>query len=209
MARPNLLVGHFPLRGAGATDTYLIYGNLFYDNPSEALFQGEGNITLYNNVFVNPHGPGVHIQPHNATPREIEVFHNTVVARGDGIVIRGVSPGFEPLVFGNAVFADPPFSGSTPQYNLGETLGAAERYLRSPYASPPALDVSPKRMQVLSHVPPPEVLSRRPDSNLDFSGTPRVISTLGALTYRADGWPTTLDLVAVRRGEHHHNPGVD
>lgn len=52
-ARPNLLVGGFPLIGWGAKDYYEIYGNLFYDDPTEALFQGTGNIMIYNNIFVN------------------------------------------------------------------------------------------------------------------------------------------------------------
>jgi len=40
-ARPNLLVGGFPLSGWGANDYYEIYGNFFYQNPTEALFQGD------------------------------------------------------------------------------------------------------------------------------------------------------------------------
>ena len=35
--RPNVLVGHFPLDGAGAEDDYAIYGNFFYHNPREAF----------------------------------------------------------------------------------------------------------------------------------------------------------------------------
>ena len=46
-ARPNLLVGGFPPTGWGANDSYEIYGNFFYNNPVEALFQGTGNIKLY------------------------------------------------------------------------------------------------------------------------------------------------------------------
>jgi hypothetical protein len=38
-ARPNVLVGHWPVRGDGSKDTYEIYGNFFYQNPTEALFQ--------------------------------------------------------------------------------------------------------------------------------------------------------------------------
>ena len=38
--RPNLLVGHFPLSGPGVDDVYEIYGNFFYQNPTEALFSG-------------------------------------------------------------------------------------------------------------------------------------------------------------------------
>jgi len=35
-ARPNVLLGHFPLAGAGSEDRYLVYGNFFQHNPSEA-----------------------------------------------------------------------------------------------------------------------------------------------------------------------------
>ena len=52
-ARPNVLVGHFPLEGRGADDDYSIHGNFFYQNRNEALFQGEGNVALYGNLFVN------------------------------------------------------------------------------------------------------------------------------------------------------------
>ncbi|BBJ22606.1 hypothetical protein W01_05330 [Candidatus Nitrotoga sp. AM1P] len=55
LARPNVLVGHWPVKGNGSKDTYEIYGNFFYQNPMEALFQGEGNIALYNNLFVKDH----------------------------------------------------------------------------------------------------------------------------------------------------------
>src|SRR5262249_5346580 len=43
-ARPSVLVGHFPREGRGADDHYVIYGNFFYQNRNEALFQGEGNV---------------------------------------------------------------------------------------------------------------------------------------------------------------------
>jgi hypothetical protein len=48
--RPNLLVGHFPLSGPGKDDVYEIYGNFFYQNPQEALLQGEGNVAVYSNI---------------------------------------------------------------------------------------------------------------------------------------------------------------
>ncbi|MDE2366454.1 MAG: right-handed parallel beta-helix repeat-containing protein, partial [Betaproteobacteria bacterium] len=85
MARPNVLVGHWPLTGPGSNDRYLVYGNFFYQNPDESLFQGEGNIALYNNLFVNNFGDAVRIQPHNDTPREVGVFYNTIIAAGAGV----------------------------------------------------------------------------------------------------------------------------
>ena len=41
-ARPNLLVGHWPLSGTGQNDVYEIYGNFFYENPTRRrCFKGK------------------------------------------------------------------------------------------------------------------------------------------------------------------------
>ena len=110
-ARPNVLVGHFPREGKGAEDDYAIHGNFFYQNRNEALFQGEGNVALYGNLFVNAYGDAVRIQPHNDIPRRLTVAFNTVLARGAGIV-RGAkarrAAGIQQDVFANAVFAGVP-----------------------------------------------------------------------------------------------------
>ena len=45
--------GTLPAAGAAPTTTYAIYGNFFYQNRLEALFQGEGNVAFYGNVLVN------------------------------------------------------------------------------------------------------------------------------------------------------------
>ena len=50
-----------------------------YQNRNEALFQGEGNVALYGNLFVNDHGDAVRIQPHNDIPRRVVVAFNTVL----------------------------------------------------------------------------------------------------------------------------------
>ena len=75
-----MLVGHFPRVGRGAEDHYVIYGNFFYQNRNEALFQGEGNVALYANVFVNDFADGVRVQPHNDVPRRVVIAYNTIVA---------------------------------------------------------------------------------------------------------------------------------
>jgi hypothetical protein len=85
---------------------YQIYGNCFYENHSgEALFQGEGHVALYHNLFVNHGGDAIWIQPHNDRPRMIRVFRNTIVAAGTGIRVRGSDQRFAQTVVGNAVFA--------------------------------------------------------------------------------------------------------
>ncbi len=91
----------------GIDDQYVTYSNLFYQNPNESLFQGEGNIALYNNLFVNNYGDAIRIQPHNDVPRHINIFYNTVIASGKGISIinKTDSPSYPQKVAGNAIFA--------------------------------------------------------------------------------------------------------
>lgn len=93
-ARPNVLVGHFPPSGAGMEDRYLVEGNVFFGNPTEALFQGEGNITLLGNLFINPYGDGIVVQPHHDVPRRVEVARNFVATRGSPISVRDTDPRF-------------------------------------------------------------------------------------------------------------------
>jgi hypothetical protein len=194
MARPNLLVGHWPLEGPGANDRYLIYGNFFYDNPSgEPLFQGEGNVALYNNAFVNPSGSAILIQPHRGVPREIRVFNNTVVARDAGIIIRGVASGHQPVVAANAVFAGEPFLGLDGAGNLGLPYAEAAQHMRAPFAAPPQLDVSPRGVLRVSSVLLPEPLRRLPGAAADYDGHARGAEDVGAFAYRPRGRPLALE----------------
>jgi hypothetical protein len=121
MARPNVLLGHWPLLGPGIDDRYLVYGNLFVDNPAEALFQAEGRLALYNNVFINRQGDGIHIQPHNDIPRDMDIFYNTVLARDAGIVIRqkpAFGERFAQRVEANLISAGRPLEGGEDRYNV-------------------------------------------------------------------------------------------
>jgi hypothetical protein len=106
-ARPNVLVGHFPDGGPGIEDRYLIEGNLFFGNPAESLFQGEGNITLAGNLFVNPYGDGIAVQPHHAVPRRIEIARNFIAARGVPLRVLGTDPRFPASVHDNAIVSVP------------------------------------------------------------------------------------------------------
>jgi hypothetical protein len=148
MARPNVLVGHASLAGPGLGDWYHIYGNVFYQNPHEALFQGEGNLALYNNLFVNTYAteiPAIAIQRHNWRPRNVHVFHNTVVARRRGISIRGGMAGHEQLAYANIVFADIPVSEEFFSENFTGTYEMASIYLSRPFADLGSLDLYPRR----------------------------------------------------------------
>ncbi len=139
-ARPNLLVGHWPLSGTGMNDHYLIYSNFFYQNPTgEPLFQGEGHLALYDNLFVNRNGGAVWIQPHNDVPRRVEVFNNTVVATATGIRLTGVNPSYSQYAAANAIFAATPLNldGNVTAYdNVTGSYATAATYLVNPAAAP-------------------------------------------------------------------------
>jgi hypothetical protein len=118
-ARPNVLLGHFPLVGAGNEDRYLLYGNVFLHNPSEALLQAEGRVAMYDNVLINPSGDAIRIQPHNDVPRDMLIFSNSVVASGTGIQVRQPegSP-YRQRIVGNIVSATVPIKGGEAEHNL-------------------------------------------------------------------------------------------
>jgi hypothetical protein len=118
-ARPNVLLGHFPLAEAESEDRYLVYGNLFLHNPSEALFQAEGRVALYDNMFINGSGDAIRIQPHNDMPRDMMIFSNTVLASGVGIQVRQAEgAAYRQRVVANVVSAGNPLSGGEAEHNF-------------------------------------------------------------------------------------------
>ena len=146
LARPNVLVGHWPVKGNGSKDNYEIYGNFFYQNPTEALFQGEGNLALYNNLFVNGHGNAIRIQPHNDIPRTIHVFYNTVITPETGIsIISGQgSENYVQHVSANVIFASRPIAAKSQESNsIGQSEDAVD-YLWKPFAPLGTMDLYPK-----------------------------------------------------------------
>ena len=111
LARPNVLLGAFPTVGEGRDDRYEFVGNTLFDNPSEALFQGEGNLSLAGNVFVNGRGDAVVVQPHHDRPRRVTIADNFVAATGRGIVVTGADPRARQSVVRNLVYAGTPLAG--------------------------------------------------------------------------------------------------
>lgn len=120
-ARPNVLLGHWPLQGEGSEDRYLVYRNVFVNNPTEALLQAEGRVSLFNNIFINAFGDAVNIRPHNDIPRDMEIFYNTILASGAGIRISEPSmqdAGFTQRVSGNVISAAHPLQARNAEHNL-------------------------------------------------------------------------------------------
>jgi hypothetical protein len=190
-ARPNLLVGHLPLSGPGTEDRYLIYGNFFYDNATEALLQAEGNVAVYSNVFVNPNGSAVNVQPHNDVPRVVDFHFNTVLASGHGVRVVGGDPGFTQRATGNAVFAEPAIEAPQVSDNVMGVRSSAADVLTAPDAALGAgFDVAPASAGSLTV---DAALPDLPNIGLDFDGRPRDPAVAGAYS-GASAW--TLDRTA-------------
>lgn len=194
--RPNLLVGHFPLSGAGSGDRYEIYGNFFYENPTEALFQGEGNIALHDNLFVNSSGSAINIQPHLDAPRDVAVYHNTVVASGNGIRVSGAAAGFTQRIVGNAAFAATPITGPNQQQNFTGTYAAAASELNAPFAAIGSLDLFPKSGRLTGAAIDLSSFAQYTDGTRDFNGRTRAGTFHGAYEGSGtnDGWRLALQI---------------
>ncbi|MEG0821680.1 MAG: hypothetical protein RR412_08180 [Burkholderiaceae bacterium] len=171
-ARPNLLIGHVPTAGPGEFDSYRVFGNLLFDNPTESLLQAEGNLAIYNNLLVNPQGDALRVMAHRHRPRTVTVFHNTVVARGLGIEISGGEPGYERSAMGNWIFAQHVVLDATAG-NAIEPFARAQHCLVNPLQAPPALDLSPRAGALSEGAPLPVALGALPGARDDFLGRPR------------------------------------
>jgi hypothetical protein len=179
-ARPSVLLGHFPKHGVGAADRYLVHGNLFFGNPTEALFQAEGNVALHKNLLVNHAGDAVRIQPHKDVPRDIVVTHNTVVASGTGVSLTGAAPGHRQLVAGNAVFAGRPFATLVVGENFGAPYDRAAAYLTRPTAALADIDLAPRPGKLHFRGAPLAAGDELPASATDYRHLPLDVPVFGA-----------------------------
>jgi hypothetical protein len=181
MARPNLLVGHWPLSGSGVDDVYEIYGNFFWQNPSEALFQGEGNIAFHDNLMVT-NGDALNIQTHNDAPRTVRIFNNTIVAGGRGIGVSGGASGFTQTVIGNAVFASTSISvsgaGTSAVNNVTGSTASAADLLTNPTGPLGQLNLYPKAGALSGTALDPAPWSSFVAADRDFNGTSKTNWTM-------------------------------
>ena len=131
LARPNVLVGHFPRQGQGSDDRYEIASNVFFDNPTEALLQGEGNLDVRGNLFYTSGSVAVAIQPHHDVPRSVNLARNFVAAVQRGIWVTGGEPGSRQVVVGNEVYAGEPLRGGDGRDNITGGYDQARQALGS------------------------------------------------------------------------------
>ena len=182
-ARPNLLLGHFPPDGPGQHDRYLVYGNLFYENPHERLFQGEGNLALYNNLFVNTYGDALIVRRHNDVPKDVRILNNTVLARRAGIQLEQPDDRYRQVIAGNAVFAESPVAAPGEvrvENNFAAPFDAAVDHLQRPYADWSEIDLSPVDGALRRDEPLPAYGTDLPEFDRDPNGRPRSREVYGA-----------------------------
>lgn len=145
--RPNVLVGAFPNSGAGSLNLYDIYGNFFFHNHREALFQGSGRISLHDNIFVDgPHDyPAVVLMRQNFPLKVAYVYNNTVYTTERGIYFE--TPALvADAVIGNLVFGSAPITGSIRRSsdNLVGSVASAPDYVNSPSFELSSMDFYPR-----------------------------------------------------------------
>lgn len=191
LARPNVLIGDVPASGAGSGNHYEVYGNVFLGNPTEALFQGEGNLALYANVFVNHDGPGIVVRPHNGSVRDVQIFGNTVVASAAGIVVGGGNATHRQNVDVNVVFARAPITARNQFANIVGNYDEAAQHLVEPRGLPGKLDVTPRPGRARGPMVDVGEWRAYSDWDRDFEGRVRDWTLRGA-TSRERGTPAWL-----------------
>lgn len=205
-SRPCVLFGHFPPSGNGSHDIYEVYGNFFYNNPTEALIQITANTALYNNVFVNQVSPTdygtVVITNHEGfPPRDIRVFHNTVVSTSQegGIVLYSPNTSYQQYCYANAVFSNgsPVLGfGANAVDNITDTYLHASNYVKAPFEVIPGLDVFPLSGQLQGALTSSSLFTTHADYGLDFNGDTYDWTYRGA--YADDGinqgWTLALEI---------------
>ena len=176
--RPNLLVGGFPDSGAGSMDMYEIYGNFFYHNPREALFQGSGRISFHDNVLVDGQYTAAIFRDHDLPLKLAYVYNNTVYSTQAGITIGSAAPQGE-AVIGNAVFAAKPLSGSisNQQDNVTDTMANAALYVTAPSFTLGKMKFYPLPGKLQGTALPLLQFASDPDYNLDFNRTAKASMT--------------------------------
>jgi hypothetical protein len=171
-ARPNVLVGGFPAMGTGKDDYYEVYGNFFYNNPVEALFQGTGNIMIYDNIFVNHANPAgfraVYITPHNGvSPQNVKIFHNTIWSNtvAGGIRINNPDVNYRQYITGNVAFSPDASTAITANSsvtllsdNITDSYASANHYVISAARKLSKLNLYPRAGKLKEKVPAPQTL---------------------------------------------------
>jgi hypothetical protein len=172
------LVDPFPYSGTGSGDLYEIYGNLFYRNEDEALFQGTGRISLHDNIFLAAGAGQVSVvfADHNGPLKVVHAYNNTIYSQ-DGGGIRFAAPAREAdAVVGNLIVTGGVWLRGPISESSGNVLGSAadaSQYFAAPSETLGQVDLYPKAGCPACSGPPLPVASYKgeTESDRDFNGT--------------------------------------
>jgi hypothetical protein len=204
-ARPNVLLGAFPPDGPGANDEYEVYGNVFYQNPVEALLQATGNLALYDNIFVNHRDPSgyraVYVTAQNGfRPRSVRMFHNTIwtVNSAGGVRLYNADPAYRQVCRANAVFAAQPVTNwADTADNVTDSYAAAAQYVTRATTDILALDLFPANGLLTGTASSATLFDGLTAADRDFNGTPYDWTYRGAYggCCSNPGWALRLDTI--------------
>jgi len=136
------------------------------------------------------------VQPHNDVPKNVWLFHNTVIASDAGIRLEGDVENYLRALTGNVVFAASPAARRLETDNVIGQYAQAETYLSNPFASPGRLDLKIKSDIVVARPAACAFLDIFPNANRDFEGAPYEACGVGAYAKspRALKWSPNLEL---------------
>ncbi|MDD5570205.1 MAG: T9SS type A sorting domain-containing protein [Bacteroidales bacterium] len=207
-SRPCVLLGAFPSTSFGANDTYEVYGNFFYNNPTEALIQITGNTALYSNVFVNNANPlgfiTICITNQNGfKPRNINVFHNTVLSNttSGGLWLYSPNSSYQQHCYANAVFSASAIGGFANELDdVSDTYANAATYINSPSTTLASLDMYPKAGKLQGTLTSNTLFKSFTDFDKDFNGNTYDWTYRGAYSGAGanPGWHLQLDIMPVK-----------
>lgn len=196
-ASPTVHLGRSPAVGAGASDGYEVYGNLFYENArlDQILLRADAPTILHDNLLVNSLGGAVALSAGGA------VYDNTIYAAGRAVE---VSAGAVPIT-GNAVFSSSPtpIVGGAAALDVVDTLGRAAGYVRAPGLPLGMLDLYPRAGSALVGAPHDlSAFSAHLDFDRDFDGQPKTGRVRGAYGSESGGprWALAATIKPVDRG---------
>lgn len=201
--RPNLLVGGWPDTGAGSDNHYEVYGNLFFENPREALFQATGNVSVHDNLFVKANGPAALVLTNHSgkTMKRSYVYNNTFLTPGTAVSFSSRAT-LDDLFAGNLVLAGTASSGmvANSASNLVAPYAMASTYVRAPMVQLPGLDLYPLAGQVTGAAIDLSRVANDVAVGVDFNEQPK-----GGRTFRGayagegtnPGWQPVADLKAI------------
>lgn len=207
-SRPCLLMDHLPSTGFGSHDWYEVYGNFFYNNPTEALMQVTGNTTAYHNLFVNHVAPSgyeaVVMNNHDGfPPRVMNFFENTIVTNSDagGIGLFSPNQTYTQYCYQNAIFSNgTPIAGFKPANtvdNVTDTYNHSPTYLHDPLRALPGLDLYPLAGQLDGATHTDSLFQGFTDYAVDFNGDVYDPASQGAYSGSGSnpGWTLQLDTI--------------